>query len=162
LGSYLLDYEHRLSALVAEEQYTQTLSTRSGTPAERVLRSDYVLVRLPGGLAWLGFRDTFLVDGETIRNRDSLLERLFPRGDGDLDAVERARRMVDDNARYNLGDDLIHRTINGPTLTLDLLHPRYRMRFAYRLKGQDDVDGRRLSKIDFEERERPPIIKTPA
>src|SRR5262249_24183508 len=61
-----------------------------------------------------------------------------------------------------LGDDLIHRTINGPTLTLDLLHPRYRMRFAYRLKGQDDVDGRRLSKIDFEERERPPIIKTPA
>lgn len=160
LATYLLDYEQRLSALVAEEQYTQTLRTRSGTPAERVLQSDYVLVRLPAGLAWLGFRDTYLVDGQPVRDRDSRLERLFR--DGDADAMERARRLVDDSARYNLGDDLIHRTINGPTLTLDLLHRRYRTRFSYRLRGQDIVDGRRVSKIDFEERERPPIIKTPA
>jgi hypothetical protein len=160
LGAYLVDYEQRLSALVAEEHYTQALMTRAGTPAERVLESDYVLVRLPGGLAWLGFRDTYRVDGRPVRDRDSRLERLFK--EGDADAVERARRLVDDSARYNLGDDLIHRTINGPTLTLDLLHPRYRTRFSYHLKGQDTVDRQRAWKIEFEERERPPIIKTPA
>src|SRR5207244_4411073 len=55
VSGYLLDYEQKLSSLVAEEQYEQDVTRwlrspqRTGKwPAKRVLTSDYVLLRLPG------------------------------------------------------------------------------------------------------------------
>ena len=151
-----------LSSPRYEQEVTRWLRSPEQTgrrPRKRVLTSDYVLLREPGAQAWVGFRDTFLVDGEPVRNRDDRLERLFR--EGQADALERARLILEQNARYNLAEDNVHRTINAPTLTLDLLHPRHRSRFSFRQHGQDTIDGQRVWKVDFTEHTRPSLIQTP-
>ena len=127
--------------------------------ATRVLQSEFVFTRLPDGAPWTGFRDTFLVDGRPVRDRDARLQQLL--SDGADDALERAARIVEENARYNLGNWLAYRTINAPTLTLDFLDPRHRAQVSFRKRSEETIDGRQSWKIDFVER--PPfMIRTPA
>ena len=159
LDRYLVEYEPKLSAVVAEEQYEQWVSVPFRPDVTRSLRSEFVFTRLPGGAPWTGFRDTLVVDGRPIRERDARLQDLLSNGSDD--ALERAARIVEENARYNLGDWLARRTINTPTLTLDFLHPRHRAQVSFRKGGEATIDGLRLWQIDFVER--PPfMIRTPA
>jgi hypothetical protein len=160
LGAYLVEYEQRLSLLVAEERYEQQWVGRGRPPDKRVLTSDYVMLRVPGGQAWTGFRDTFEVDGRPVREQERRLESILV--DGSDDAYEQANRIAEENARYNLGSDVIHRTINIPMLTLDLLHPRHRSRFTFRKRGTEVVENRNLWKLEFTEEARPSLIRTPA
>jgi len=160
LGKYVGDYVESLSLLVAEERYQQELILRGRTESKRVLTSDYGMLRLPAAPAWSGFRDTFLVDGQPVRGREARLEHLLV--DGSDEAVEQARRIADENAEYNLGSDLIYRTINVPMLTLDLLSPSHRDRLTFRRRGHEVVDQREVWKIDFVERAPPSLIRTPA
>lgn len=153
LGAYLLVYEEQLATLVAEERYEQSSGDR-----RRTLTSEFGFLRLPGRREWLGLRDTFLVDGQPVRPRDARLERLL--ADGSPETIEQLRQgIVDQNTRYNLGD--VARTINVPMLALDLLHPRHRWRFRFRHRGEAHVNGRELWLIEFEERERPTVVRTP-
>src|SRR5882757_1626546 len=150
LSAYLVAYEARLSSTVAVEHYEQQLGS-GDIPRRRVLESDFLFMRLPGGGAWLGYRDIFRVDGRPIRSRNStLLERLAA---GDDDGVVKAALLADANAKYNLGD--IPRSINVPTEALGLLNPGYRSRFTVRKAGEDKIDGRRYWKIEARETARP-------
>jgi hypothetical protein len=160
LGTYLDDYIQSLSLLVAEEQYEQQLVIGGRAESKRVLTSDYGMLRLTDGPVWSGFRDTFLVDGQAVRRHEGRLEQLLV--DGSDEAVEQARRIAEDNAEYNLGSDLIYRTINVPMLTLDLLSPSHRDRLTFRRRGHEVVDQREVWKIDFVERAPPSLIRTPA
>jgi hypothetical protein len=160
LGKYLDDYVQNLSLLVAEERYEQQIVIRGRTESKRVLTSDYGMLRLPAAPVWSGFRDTFLVDGQPVRGREARLEHLLL--DGSDEAVEQARRIAEENAEYNLGSDLIYRTINVPMLTLDLLSLRNRDRMTFRRRGHEIVDQREAWKIDFVERAQPSLIRTPA
>jgi hypothetical protein len=163
LGVYLLDYEDDLSLVVAEEQYQQSIhgQTSASNPlrSRRFLVSDFAFARPADGMPWVGFRDTFLVDGRPVRDRDSRLERLL--ADGSRDSFARAARIVEENTRYNFASNLVQRTINSPTLTVDFLHPRYRGRFTYRRAGDARIDGRRVWKINFVEHGQPRVIQTP-
>ena len=163
LGVYVLDYEADLSLVVAEEQYQQSLhgqnSSASPLRYRRFLVSDFAFSRPLGNAPWVGFRDTFLVDGQPVRDRDARLERLL--AEGSRDSLAQAARIVEENARYNFASDRVQRTINSPTLTVDFMHPRYRGRFSFRKAGDERIDGRRVWKIDFVEHGRPPIIRTP-
>ncbi len=165
LESYVAAYESRLSTVVAEERYAQTLQIRSGSRADlsttrkQVLTSDLVFLRLPASGEWMGFRDTFLVDEKPVRERQARLEHAL--SNGQPDALREAIRITGENTRYNLGNDLLVRTINVPTLVLDLLHPRNRLRFSFRKTGEDTIEHQSVWKIDFSERTRPSIIKTP-
>jgi hypothetical protein len=96
------------------------------------------------------------VDGKPVRDRDSLLLQLL--SSGNSDALGQAARLTAENARYNLGD--IPRTINVPTQTLDLLHPRHRTRFEFRKAGNESIEQRRVWTIDFSEIMRPSIVRT--
>jgi hypothetical protein len=163
LSAYLMAYEDQLATLVAEEEYVQCMGDGdAGTPAiRRSLTSDVGFLRLPGRQEWLGLRDTFLLDGVPVRDREVRLERLLTAA-GARDRAglaDAARRIVEDNARYNLGD--LERTINVPTFALDLLHPRHRWRFRFRRRGEDRVEGRAVWTVDFTERERPTLVRTP-
>jgi hypothetical protein len=160
LGKYLDDYVQSLSLLVAEERYEQQIVIRGRAESKRVLTSDYGMLRLPAVAVWSGFRDTFLVDGRPVRRREARLEHLLL--DGSDQAVEQARRIAEDNAEYNLGSDLIYRTINVPMLTLDLLSPHHRDRMTFRRRGHEIVDQREAWKIDFVERGPSSLIRTPA
>ena len=163
LGVYVRDYEDDLSMVVAQEDYQQWMhgQNASSNPMRyrRTLLSDFAFMRPLDNGPWVGFRDTFLVDSQPVRDRDSRLERLLAAGS--RDGFEQAARIVEENARYNFGSDRVRRTINSPTLTVDFLHPRQRGRFSFRKAGEQRIDDRRVWKIDFLEHGQPPIIRTP-
>jgi len=159
LETYLTTYENELATLVAEEQYEQWIQPKNGgpAPARRALTSEFGFLRLPGRPEWLGLRDTFAVDGEPIPNHgDGRLDRLLTEGSNPQDL---ARRIVAENARYNLG--IVERTINVPMLALDFLGRRNRWRVSFQKRGEEQLDGRTVWSIAFSERERPTLVKTP-
>ena len=178
LDSYLQQYEETLASVVAEERYVQTLTTYDGPrnpdgtqmvapgvmlPAAgrltRVLLSDYALARSPGGHTWTGFRDTYEVDGKPVRDREARLVALL--STGSVDSSEQALRISRENARFNLGEPLLTRTINVPTLALDLIHPRNRSRLSVRRRGGAVVNGTGTWVLAYEERDRPTVVRTP-
>ena len=139
-ATYLADDLAKLSSVVAEESYEQTLrQPTNGRDRFRSirLRSDFLLVQVPGTRGLTPFRDVFEVDGKTVRDRDDRLQKLFiemPPG-----AADTARRVLDEGARYNLGS--IHRNINQPMLALGFLQPDVRGGFRFTYRGEELVDG---------------------
>jgi hypothetical protein len=94
---------------------------------ERVLRSDYALTRAFDKDAWVGYRDTFEVDGRPVRDREDRLQRLLS-----SDAPASAARIASESARFNLGNSIVTRNVNVPTLVLEMLQPRNQDRGARR------------------------------
>jgi hypothetical protein len=91
-----------------------------------------------------------------VRDREARLQRLLASG-----ATGQAARITEQNARFNLGNDVLPRNVNVPTFALDLLQPRYRGRFSSRQAGTESVRGRSVSVLEFRERDRPTIVRTP-
>lgn len=160
LDAYLEHYEERLSNVVAEETYRQWVERgpkdrRSTT--SRVLRSDFALTVTSERSRWMGFRDTFEVDGAPVRDREERLQRLLSSGE-----VGQASRIAQQNARFNLGDSLISRTINIPTFALEVMHPRFRDRVKVRRVGAEVFEGRSGWLIEFREQDRLTFVRTPS
>ena len=159
LDGYLQGYEDRLANVVAEEVYRQRVEqgpTNGRLTTSRTLRSDFALTLTSERNRWVGYRDTFEVDGAPVRDREERLERLLSSGE-----VRQAARIAEQNARFNLGEDLIKRNINIPTFALEMMNPRMRDRFRVRGTRADVLDGRRGWLIEFRERERPTLVRTP-
>jgi hypothetical protein len=167
-GDYVVRYHEAMTTVVAEERYVQKLTahTKSGsgviseeTPAEeRTLLSDFVIISGVGGEPpWMTFRDVLEVDGRPVRDGRHQLQALLSSG-----AVDRAKVLSTESARYNLGPQGFIRTINIPTLALDLLLPSARTRFRFRHQAtRVDAAGGTVWQITYQEKERPTIIKTP-
>jgi hypothetical protein len=159
LDTYLQSYEVRLANVVAEEQYWQWVDQGPATRrvrTSRTLRSDFALTLTPERNRWVGYRDTFEVDGVLVRDREQRLQRLLSSG-----AVGQAARIAEQNARFNLGEGLMARNINIPTFALEMMSPRIRDRFRVRHIGVDALDGRSGWLVEFNERERPTLVRTP-
>ena len=155
IGRYVEDYGERLVNVVAEEAYRQSIPL--GVPApnnQRKLRSDYVMTRASG--SWVGYRDTFEVDGRSVRDHDARLQLLIGSG-----ALTQAARIADQNSRYNLANDALPRNVNVPTFAFDLLSDRYRNRFSPQRSGIEAVEGRMAWVVEFRERDRPTIVRSP-
>ena len=159
LDGYLQGYEDQLANIVAEETYRQWIeqgqSNRRSTTS-RMLRSDFALTPTSERNSWVGYRDTFEVDGAPVRDRDERLQRLLSSG-----AVGQAARIAEQNARFNLGEGLITRNINVPTFALEMMHPRFRDRVKVRRTGADVLDGRPGWLIEFREQDRLTFVHTP-
>ena len=183
VNDYVAAYETQLAAVVAEESYTQTLepgglpessrgvptrgpetygpsdrrlATDHRTAQKRILRSDYALTRVDDRGLWVGYRDTFEVDGRPVRDRDARLQQLLAAG-----ATAQAARIAAENARFNLAEELLTRNINVPTFALELLHPRRRDRFSVKQTGTDTIDGRVGWVLEYRERDKPTIVRQP-
>lgn len=165
-GGYVADYHERFTALVAEEHYIQRTGSaqssgsvpRLAIERERVLRSDYVIVRdFAGANSWLGVRDVFEVDGEPVNTDRTRLQSLL--GDTTRPLASRVRALADLQAKYNLGD--LYRTINVPTLALEFLLPDRQPRFRFKHTGTALFHGTPAWIVSFVERDRPTIIRTP-
>ena len=176
-SSYVGGYEQAFSLLVAEERYVQEIrrpdtvgaggnlsqrnpgggfSSGGGVRSRRVLRSDYLLVRLGGGGGWMPFRDVFEVDGRAVADRDDRLARLFLAPSPT--SFDQASRIMADSTRHNLGT--VTRTVNIPTLALMFLHAEIRARFDFERQSVATLQGRTAWRIDYRERERPTLIRT--
>jgi hypothetical protein len=149
-GRYVTAYEAGFRDLVAEETYTQWAgSTR------RVTRAEIVYVSIPGPIPWTCFRDVLEVDGLKVREREDRIRDLFLRQTR-ATALERAKRIIEESARYNVGQ--AYRTANIPTLPLLFLHPRNQDRFAFERKGRRSLAGVATVEVLITERARPTLV----
>jgi hypothetical protein len=162
---YVESFQRSFGTVVAEERYEQTLrrvpgaNTTSvqrggGGPMQTVLVSDFLLVQVPGE-GWLPFRDVFERDGRQVRDRQERLATLFLKG-ASRSAFDQARAIMDEGARYNIGN--VARNINVPTLPLPFLTAVHRPRFSFKAGKRDDNDPGVV--IEFKETGKPSFIST--
>jgi hypothetical protein len=165
-SAYIESFQRSFGSVVAEERYEQALrrvlgsNTTSvqrggGGPTQTVLVSDFLLVQVPGQ-GWLPFRDVFERDGKQVRDRQERLAALFLSGSS-RSAFEQARAIMDEGARYNIGN--VARNINVPTLSLPFLTTQHRMRFSFKA-GKRDEETDPGAVIEFKETGRPTFIST--
>jgi hypothetical protein len=155
--AYVERFQREFGSMVAEERYDQTIRQTAGITrgeTRRVLRSDFLLVNVPGQ-GFTPFRDVFEADGRQLRDRQDRLTSLFLSGTT-TGALEQARRIMDESARYNLGGG--NRNINVPTLALMYLGPDTRGGIRF-VEGKPDRDGEGRV-IEFTEVARPTLIAT--
>jgi hypothetical protein len=160
IHAYLSSYEPELSALVADERFEQEIrrttvrgsETSFGSvvglkPERRVLQSEIGFLRLPGDLGWLAQRQVVTVDGKAAGAVAGQLPALYARGGNDL--LQHAARIAADNATHNLGNP---RSINVPTLPLELLDARHAAAFVVTAARPSQRDGRMVQRVTFVER----------
>lgn len=179
VDAYVERFEREYSSFVAEERYVQLVKPWRGTPSSpdreplldwdappgrkpaggsfiiksRRLRSDVLLVQLPGG-EWAGYRDVFEVEGREVRKRDDRAKQLFL--SPAADALAQLRRISFESARYNLGP--LRREVNLPTIPLIWMHPKYRGRMRFSEKGLESIGGRRQLHLEYREVAHPSIV----
>jgi hypothetical protein len=159
-ADYLDTYEQTFSAIVAEEQYTQTMKgppdgvVFSAEPARRDLRSDVMVLNL-GASEWVAFRDVYEVDNSPLPDHEGRLQRLFQTAAPDTISV--AERVADESARYNIG---VSRTVNVPTMALAYLSRRNLFRSAFELAGSEAIHGVLTQIVRFQEIATPSLVET--
>ena len=162
LDAYLLNYQDRLSAVVAIEVNSQQLEgpepfSRGNRVFEpgprRTIESEVSFGTLPGEGGWLGFRRVRRVDRRSIRDTATSIDELL-RSSEHQDA---AKKLLEQGARHNLGG---FRNTNLPNLPLELLHPRHRHRFDHTVTGTTRIAGTQTTILVARERGVPAIIRT--
>jgi len=133
-AAYVADFHLNLAGVVAEERYVQVVKAFAkgavplANPSRAELHSDLLLVRPASGGEWTEFRDVFAVNGNPVRDRSDRLMRLFL--DGSPSAREQIGKIMDESARFNIGD--IQRNINTPVFALQILEPANQSRFTFK------------------------------
>ena len=153
-AKYVEDYEDRFELFVATEDYLQEVSGPGGRESRR-LQSELVVTHLPNSDR-VALRDVYKVDGRAVRDRDARLVALLSKPTND--AQERAKLIMDESARFNIGP--VRRTINVPTLALMFLRRENLQRSSFQLKGFSTEASTRLAQVIFEEVGRPRLIES--
>jgi hypothetical protein len=163
LARYLTAYQRQLAGVVADERYDQQeilvlRRTRSvgENVRDRKLESEIAFLLGPGEPLWIGVRDVRRVDGRSLRTNTMRLDDLIQSTDQRRRAEE-VGRIVAASAEHNLGGA---RTTNLPTTPLELLQADNLVRFIFKAKGKDKIDGTTTTKLDFEEFDEPTLIKS--
>ena len=154
LATYLERYENELSALIADEHYSQ-IERRAGG-RRRVTDSEVLFLRLPGHAEWFGVRDTKRVDGKPVSGTGTTLSELMHNPTADL--VARAAAIVEASSRHNLGG---RRTINMPTVPLEILSARNHARYVFDVGRRSRIDGIQVRRLDFREFDEPTLVQAP-
>jgi len=185
VARYIDQYERRISAIGAEEQYDQAVDSTSSavvlnplaSPAavpSRAAAAESTVMRTTvtrrtranimtlsrGALGWVSFRDVFEVDGRPVRDREERLSRILQ--DVRPESLEQARQIAVESARYNLnaGGTRIDRTINVPMTALMFLRGANQSRSAFRLGRPERVGGVPCVTLQFIEQGLPRLIRT--
>ena len=158
-ASYVDDYQKQLTAIVADETYTQEIRAQDppdeGAPRSRTLRGEVFFLFAAVEREWMAIRDVREVNGAPVGATTDVRTTLLT-----LPASQVAGRMKSYNARYNIGR--ITRNINEPTLALLVLDASHRSRFRFKAGKPRQVGDRRLVPLSFKERERPTLIRNNA
>ncbi len=151
VGAYIRTFIDSFSNVVAEESYKQEITSPR---RKRQLKSDLMLVKFPGAEAWLVFRDTFEVDGKSVRSEPERLTKLFV--EPPESALRRAREISAASEKYNLANI---GTINNPLLVLALLQEQNHERFRFTLGNIEKSLGPDIRILQFQEMRTPTLIK---
>ena len=153
VAQYVESYEPQLSSMVAEEDYHQKIRRWRMHEEQRTV-SDFLFLKLPGTINWVGFRDVYSVDGEPVREPEDRFHEILRRGG---DVPRQAADLALESARYNIGS--VVRSINVPTLVLGWLARDAQPRFEFELKNRRRIAGVRCSVVSFRERDAPTLIR---
>jgi VWFA-related protein len=173
-AAYLEQYEHRISAIGAEETYEQAAASPGvprppargmpptiapGTSLRRRTRANIMTISL-GPRGWVSFRDVFELNGRPVRPDIERLSRILQ--NVNPDSLEQARQIADESARYNLNPEGAHfdRTINVPMTALYFLRASNQPRSVFSLGKPERVDGVLCTTLQFTEQSRPRLIGT--
>ena len=156
LHVYLADYARHLPAMIATEHYEQRVGSGRSARARRLLVSDFGLVQVPGDAAWLGFREVLRVDGKAVSDSAQRLSELLSKPS--RHAMQQARRIADERARFNIGP--VVRTINDPSFVLELLDGRHKTQMSFTKSDDEKIGGVPVWVLKFVETGRPTITKT--
>jgi hypothetical protein len=151
IGEYIRTFVNDFSNVVAEESYKQEITSPR---RKRQLKSDLMLVKYPGAEGWLIFRDTFEVDGKSVRSEPERLTKLFVEPPDN--AMRRAREITTASEKYNLARI---GTINNPLLVLALQQEENHDRFRYTVGGMEKSLGPDVRVLQFQEFRTPSFIK---
>lgn len=169
IHAYVERFQRELPSIVAEEHYVQIVTNTSAQSVDglesartdglasnkRVLRSDVLMITVPGTSGWVLFRDVFEVDGRPIRDREDRLLALLQ--SPDADALAQARRLAVESARYNVGR--VQRTTNLPDSVLPYLKALSAPRIRFEApRATAPIDGGETVLIRFRETARPTMI----
>lgn len=169
IHAYVDRFQREFPSIVAEEHYLQVVTstnTRSVDAVEsgrldalasnkRVLRSDVLMITVPGTNGWVLFRDVFEVDGQPVRDRQDRLLALLQ--SPDAEAMAQVRRLSAESARHNLGR--VQRTTNMPDSALLYLKAASASRIKFEApRASAAVDGAETVVIRFRETGRPTIV----
>jgi hypothetical protein len=161
--AYVTRFEEAFSTLVAEERYTQQYTPLGSTGPgrrpdihQRILKSDFLLVRSERSDTWVPFRDVFEADGRPLREREDRLTKLFV--EASEDAYQQAQRISNESTRYNIGP--VTRTVNVPTLPLKFLTPANAKRSMFQKAGEVRLEGVAVWEIRLAEITVPTLIRT--
>ena len=155
-GEQVRRFEQEFTLVISEENYRQH---SDGQPSiglkERRTRAEMLFVWLPDELVWLTVRSVVSADGRPVPGSEGRL-------DGALrstasDRLARLRRVINDNARFNVGRT--YRNFNYPTLVLSFLDPAIQPRFTFSLAGRERIRGVDAWKMNYEERGSPTAIQ---
>ena len=154
-AAYIRDYQQQLTAVVADETYTQHLRAQvprdKGMAPTRTTTSEIFFLHVPG-YDWMAMRDVATMDGRPVQDRPDLKDALKR-----VAAPEVAWGLKQYNSRFNLGK--VFRTFNEPTLSLLVLDDRHRDRFRFTLNRTAVEGDTRLAMIGFREIRRPTLIQ---
>ena len=177
-AAYLDQYEHRISAIGAEEAYEQVVTPLPGpvvgspiqlrqnaangttsAPITRKTRANIMTISL-GARGWVAFRDVFELDGRPVRDRVERLSRILQ--NVTPDSLAQARQIAAESARYNLDPETtrIDRTINVPMTALLFLRGANQDRSTFHLGKSERVNGIDCVALQFAERSAPRLIRT--
>lgn len=151
VGGYIRTFITDFSNVVAEETYKQEIQSPH---RKRQLKSDLMLVKYPGAEGWLMFRDTFEVDGTSVRSEPERLTKLFV--EPPENAMRRAREISSASEKYNLANI---GTINNPLLVLALMQEENHDRFRFTLGNLEKSLGPDVRVLQFREFRTPTFIK---
>ncbi|MEZ5416386.1 MAG: hypothetical protein R2708_03465 [Vicinamibacterales bacterium] len=154
LRAYAARYTEVMASVVADERYEQYATASRAAPVTRRLRSEVVMLRLPGNPEPIWFRDVHEVDGRRVRDQEQRLYRLLE--SNAVGTLAHLRRIAAESARYNLGR--VPRTTNAPDVV-----------FAYLTAGpgqisveadrETEVGGVKVRVLRFREIGSPTVVR---
>jgi len=144
-SSYVAGYESALSFVLADETSEQHVRADGEEPQDRIMHGELFLTYLVSDRHWIAVHDIADVDGVPVPDRDSLPSLLS------RDSVSSvARRLVERNARYNIGRAV--RNFSEPTLPLAIFEPKRIEDFKFSRGDVDRQDpGATLVTLQFRE-----------
>jgi hypothetical protein len=154
LHHYVNAYEDKLTLIVADESYLQTIyypASRLPIRATRQTKSEVFFAFTPTSKQWLAVRDVESVDGQAVPDRPDVAAML-----ASAPAKDVASTLKTYNSRYNLGR--IYRNFNEPTLSLELFDAVHHEDLAFELKRLDAGSGVSLATLGFREHGAPTLI----
>jgi hypothetical protein len=146
VGDYVQRFVNAFSNIVAEERY----EPGPGHRGRQRLRSDYLLVRLPGNQDnFITFRDVVEVNGKPLRNQQERLARLFSQPSET--PLEQARAVAAHSEKYLP-------PTTDPLLAVVFLQREYQARFRYTIGERDPAVAPDVRRIGFVETQSPTIL----